>query len=55
MKSMKNIRKALQITVLLLFAAAFLIPKDSRSYLMTGIAAAGVVIFLAMLLFPVLT
>lgn len=55
MKSMKNIRKALQITVLLLFAAAFLIPKDSRSYLMTGIAAAGVVISLAMLLFPVLT
>ena len=55
MKTMKNMRKVLQITVLLLFAAAFLIPKDSRSYLMTGIAAAGIVISLAMLLFPVLT
>lgn len=55
MKTMKNMRKVLQITVLLLFAAAFLIPRGSRSYLMTGITLAGVVISLAMLLFPVLT
>ena len=55
MKTMKNMRKVLQITVLLLFAAAFLIPRGSRSHLMTGITLAGVVISLAMLLFPVLT
>ncbi len=54
MKTTKKLKKILQITALLLFAAAFLIPKDSRSYLMTGIAAAGFIAALAMLLSPLL-
>ena len=54
MRSRQNGKRILQVTVLLLFAAAFLIPKDSRSYLMTGIAAAGVLISLVALLFPFL-
>ena len=42
----------LQITVLCLFAAAFLLPKGGKSYLMTGIAAAGVIVSLAILIIP---
>ena len=43
-KKARTIKKTLQITVLCLFAAAFLLPKGGKSYLMTGIAAAGVIV-----------
>ena len=51
-KKARTIKKTLQITVLCLFAAAFLLPKGSQSYLMTGIAAAGVLVSLAILIIP---
>ena len=51
-KKTRTIKKTLQITVLCLFAAAFLLPKGSQSYLMTGIAAAGVLVSLALLIIP---
>lgn len=51
-KKARTIKKTLQITVLCLFAAAFLLPKGSQSYLMTGIAAAGVLVSLALLIIP---
>ena len=51
-KKARTIKKTLQITVLCLFAAAFLLPKGSQSYLMTGIAAAGVLVSLAILTIP---
>ena len=51
-KKTRTIKKILQITVLCLFAAAFLLPKGSQSYLMTGIAAAGVIVSLALLIIP---
>ena len=51
-KKTRTIKKILQITVLCLFAAAFLLPKGSQSYLMTGIAAAGVIVSLAILIIP---
>lgn len=51
-KKTRTIKKTLQITVLCLFAAAFLLPKGSQSYLMTGIAAAGVIVSLAILIIP---
>lgn len=54
-KKARTIKKTLQITVLCLFAAAFLLPKESHSYLMTGIAAAGVAASLALLIIPPLT
>ena len=51
-KKTRTIKMTLQITVLCLFAAAFLLPKGSQSYLMTGIAAAGVLVSLALLIIP---
>ena len=51
-KKARTIKKTLQITVLCLFAAAFLLPKGSQSYLMTGIAAAGVLVSLTILIIP---
>ena len=51
-KKTRTIKMTLQITVLCLFAAAFLLPKGSQSYLMTGIAAAGVLVSLAILIIP---
>ena len=51
-KKARTIKKTLQITVLCLFAAAFLLPKGGQSYLMTGIAAAGVLVSLAILIIP---
>ena len=51
-KKTRTIKMTLQITVLCLFAAAFLLPKGGKSYLMTGIAAAGVLVSLAILIIP---
>ncbi len=51
-KKTRTIKMTLQITVLCLFAAAFLLPKGGKSYLMTGIAAAGVIVSLAILIIP---
>ena len=51
-KKTRTIKMTLQITVLCLFAAAFLLPKGGKSYLMTGIAAAGVIVSLSMLIIP---
>ena len=51
-KKTRTIKMTLQITVLCLFAAAFLLPMGGKSYLMTGIAAAGVIVSLAILIIP---
>ena len=51
-KKTRTIKMTLQITVLCLFSAAFLLPKGGQSYLMTGIAAAGVIVSLAILIIP---
>ena len=51
-KKTRTIKMTLQITVLCLFAAAFLLPMGGKSYLMTGIAAAGVLVSLAILIIP---
>lgn len=44
--------KLFQMTVLLLFAAAFFLPKDIRSYALPVIAAAGILLSLALLTGP---
>ena len=51
-KKTRTIKMTLQITVLCLFAVAFLLPKGGQSYLMTGIAAVGVIVSLAILIIP---
>lgn len=53
-KKTKPYKMTLQITVICLFAAAFLIPKGRHSYLMTGIAATGLMVSLAVLIIPLL-
>lgn len=54
MKTKDKTKKVLQITVFLLFIAAFLIPKGNRSYLMVGITATGLFVSLAIMVFPAL-
>ena len=51
-KKARTIKKTFQITVFCLLAAAFLLPTGSQSYLMTGIAATGVLVALAILIIP---